>query len=145
LNETGISIEQTRARIAEALRREHAEADARLTQALAEEQRAYQRLARIEHDYTDGRLSAPNYERLSARLAEALEVSRREREQAERHASDLNATASEVSDASVTALRGVHEAILAFVADARHLDEVRLRLRQVFERFTVEDNGEASR
>ena len=33
------------------------------------------------------------------------------------------------------------EATVAFVADARHLDQLRLRLGQLFEHFTVEDDG----
>jgi hypothetical protein len=81
--------------------------------------------------------------RLSARLDQELDAARAQREQAERHATDLDATDSDVSDAALAALGGVHDAIAAFIADARHLDEVRLRLRQVYESFTVQDDGQA--
>jgi hypothetical protein len=96
----------------------------------------------VERDYTDGELSAANYERLSIRLAEELAAAGAQRAQAERHAADLDDRHSSVGDAALAALGDVHEAIAAFMADARHLDELRLRLRQLFETFTVEDHGE---
>jgi broad specificity phosphatase PhoE len=42
----------------------------------------------------------------------------------------------------VRSFGGIHEAIAAYIEGAEHLDEVRLRLRSVFERFIAEDDGE---
>jgi hypothetical protein len=51
-----------------------------------EEQQAAARLGRVERDYTDGELSAANYERLSAKLADELDAARAHREQLQRQA-----------------------------------------------------------
>ncbi len=55
---------------------------------------------------------------------------------ARRHATD-----NEIDGAALGAFSDVCEAIAAFVADAQHLDQLRLRLRQLFDHLTVEDDG----
>jgi DNA invertase Pin-like site-specific DNA recombinase len=142
LKERGLSVQQTREQMADALRHEHAAAEARLTEALAEEQRATQRRARVESDYLDGGLSAANYERLSAQLDQELDAARAQREQADRHAAGLDASDAEIDDAMLSSLADVHEAIAQYIADARHIDQLRLRVRQIWEHFTVHDDGD---
>jgi DNA invertase Pin-like site-specific DNA recombinase len=141
LTERGVSVQLTRAQLANALERRHAEAQARLAEAHTEEHRAAERLARIERDYTEGELSAANYERLTARLADELDAARAQREQVQRQATAFETTESEINDAALAAFGDVHEAIIAFVSDAQHLDQLRLRLRQLFDHFTVRDDG----
>jgi hypothetical protein len=60
-------------------------------------------------DYTDGELSAANYERLSRGPAVELDAARAEREQAERHAPQLDAGEGEIGNAILHALGDVHE------------------------------------
>jgi DNA invertase Pin-like site-specific DNA recombinase len=141
LTERGISVQQTRVHFAQALELRRRETEARLHEAEIDEQQAAARVARVERDYTDGELSAGNYERLSAKLADELDAARAHREQLERQAAAFEATDAEIDDATLAAFTDIHEAIAAFVTDARHLDQLRLRLRQLFETFTARDDG----
>jgi site-specific DNA recombinase len=141
LTERGISVQQTRVHFAQALELRRRETKARLHEAETDEQQAAARLARVERDYTDGELSAANYERLSATLADELDAARAHREQLERQTAAFEATDAEIDDATLAAFTDIHEAIAGFVTDARHLDQLRLRLRQLFETFTARDDG----
>jgi hypothetical protein len=104
---------------------------------VAEEQKAEQRLARIDGDYASSELSAANYERLSARLADELTAPRL----SERRPSATPRTRQPLRPRSAMQSLGpsnVHEAVAAFVEDTSHIDELRLRLRQLFDHFPVE-------
>ncbi|MDX6727005.1 MAG: site-specific recombinase [Baekduia sp.] len=142
LSERGIAIRRTREQLAETIHRSRVEASAQLDEAICQENNAAARLERVDRDYADGRLSADNFERMYQRFTDEYTAARGEREQAERHAGESDISNGQVGDAALDALGDIHEAIAQFVNDAQHLDELRLRLRQVFERYTVQDDGE---
>ncbi|WP_081686328.1 recombinase family protein [Candidatus Solirubrobacter pratensis] len=137
LEARGVSVDQTRAEVADALALELRTVDARLADAEREERRAADRLARIDRDYADGALSPANYERLHAMLSGELDGATAARDQVAARAEELRATATTADDALMTDLVALRDAIAAHLRDGANVAEVRFMLRRLFTRFTV--------
>jgi DNA invertase Pin-like site-specific DNA recombinase len=137
LEARGVSVEQTRDEVYNALALELRAVELRLADADREHRRAADALARFDRDYAAGTLSSANYERLTVSFGEELAGADAARAQLAAHAEQLRDTAAAADEAIISNLAALREAIAAHLAAGSNADEVRFMLRRLFEHFTV--------
>ena len=140
LETRGVSVEETRAQVAEALALAVGTVEARAAEAEREYRQARGALDRFDRDYGSGDLSLANFERLMAKFTPECEAAEAQRAQLlAAHADDLRRIADAADDVLIGDLAALREAIAAHLAEGANADEVRFLLRRLFERFTVRD------
>lgn len=139
LETRGVSVEETRAQVSEALALEVRAVEARVADAEREYRKARAALDRFDRDYGDGNLSHANYERLMAKFTPECEAADAQRAQLAAHAAELRETAGAADDVFMSNVAALREAIAAHLASGKNADEVRFMLRRLYDRFAVHD------
>jgi hypothetical protein len=137
--QVALDLDATRTAFIATTRRKLDEVGALLAEAEREAQRADARLARIEGDYTDGKLEVEDWRRLRDRLAPEQEGAMAQVQRLSSHASALEAAGAEV-DVETGLLRklaDIRQAIAGDVRKAKGVESVRAALIPTFETFVL--------
>lgn len=143
--EVALDVDATRAQMREAREQKLAEVQALLAAAEREAVAAAEGIARVERDYSRGKLDVDDWKRITANLKQEAEAAEAERDrlrdqfaQVEADTAFLNAEAAVVED-----LTRIRQAIAGKVkeADRADVEAVRAALVRQFEKFVVHREG----
>lgn len=137
--EVGLDLEATKRQLAGAAAGRLVEAARLLEDAERDVSAAHARLARVDRDYADGLLEAPEWRTLRLPLATESEAALGRRALLQARVEDLTA-ASAVDDAEAAALERLaelHAAVAGEVTSQESIEAIRAALLRLFERFDV--------
>ena len=135
----GLDVEATRQQLSEERNRKLREVAALLADAESERAKAQGAVERVERDYLDGNLSAPDYSRLRERSANELSAAESEAQRL-RASKDSIERDEELIDAEAETLKmltDLRRAIAGQVKDAEGVEAVRAALVRMFDGFVV--------